>query len=193
MNRWIPIFFAAAFTCCESGSKPELRKPPAADPQAYTVPKLISIKRLRLAQPIRFEPGAIEATDVILLQIELTEPPRMMGMGGAPGPLTFFNRVYPLGVSVSRDFKRWAMLVPDPGAELASSMLWSSEPPRSKSPSVTPEWTEARIAELARGERAPLLRLGDGVKTAVPVEIVNERIADLDAVRRLVPPRESDR
>lgn len=159
----------------------------SVSPQA----RVTRLRRVKLATPARFsqridpvetdpeklaaaDTGAVETTDVLVVQLELDRP---LAPGGAPEPVAFFNRVRPLPLHWSG--RTLTVAVPDPGKELPSSVFWSILP---HGEVIDAAAVHHHLAEIGRGEREPTARLGDGKTPVVPVEEASAPVKDLDAL-----------
>ena len=211
-NWWWVVLMGA---CSECGTEPESKQPVKAVDAGIQQPvqaraprlkaKVTKLERVTVAQPLRFrqrveivreggkvveapDPGAIEASNALLVRVEFDRSPASL-IGGAQDPIWFFNRVRPELVSVSRSDLTFTYVVPDPGAELASSVFWEYYP--EEGVTVTPELVHSNLAEIARRKREPLVRLGDGKAPVVPVAAEPRQAKDLGELQRLV--REEER
>ena len=134
--------------------------------------------RIELGSPVRFRAGggeSLETAKVLLLKVAV-DPKRFFEIG-EQRRYWFFNRARVQLVSRGEDHV--VLAVPDPGAGLASAVLWQTDP--SVAPPSAAE-VRARLAEISRGTRRAV-RLGDG--KAVRVDVGEPRkVESLDALRQ---------
>lgn len=138
------------------------------------------IARFELTEPIAFRSAGgeeIQTPRVMVLRVE-TDPSSFLVIGERRA-YWFFDRAQVQLVGRTDD--EVLLLVPDPGAALASSLLWRTEPLVSP---PSPEDVRRHLAKIGKGE-VPVARVGDGERVLVPTGEPRQ-LESTDALQREV-------
>lgn len=129
-----------------------------------------SILRVELPELAKFDSvgTSIRTKRVLLVVVRPKDFQTIWGGRAAPDPIWIFNHAL---VEMPRfDFERLILMMPDPGHQLATSVLMSIDPLtdlEGDMDRLTPSWVSNRLAELRRNET--------GTKRLVPTEILAPR------------------